>query len=89
MDFITGLIMGVAVFIVVAYAIIFNAIDHQINKLDCQLAKLDCQLDKLRERINDLEDEINDNEGDFLRDSDGNPIILIDDEDEDLEEGDV
>lgn len=75
MNFITGLIMGVMVFIVVAYALIFNAIDRQLNDL--------C------ERINDLEDEIFDNEGDFLRDSDGNPIILIDDEDEDLEEGDV
>lgn len=74
MNFITGLIMGVVIFIVVAYAIIFNVIDHQ--------------LDDLRERISDLEDEIYDNEGDFLRDSDGNPIILIDDEDEDLEEGD-
>ena len=74
MNFITGLIMGVVIFIVVAYAIIFNVIDHQ--------------LDDLRERISDLEDEIYDNEGDFLRDSDGNPIILIDDEDEGLEEGD-
>lgn len=74
MNFITGLIMGVVIFIVVAYAIIFNVIDHQ--------------LDDLRERISDLEDEIYNNEGDFLRDSDGNPIILIDDEDEDLEEGD-
>jgi len=74
MNFITGLIMGILLFIVVAYAIIFNMIDHQF--------------DDLRERINDLEDEIYDNEGDFLRDSDGNPIILIDDEDEDLEEGD-
>lgn len=74
MNFITGLIMGILLFIVVAYAIIFNVIDHQF--------------DDLRERISDLEDEIYDNEGDFLRDSDGNPIILIDDEDEDLEEGD-
>ena len=74
MNFITGFIMGVVIFIVVAYAIIFNMIDHQF--------------DDLRERISDLEDEIYDNEGDFLRDSDGNPIILIDDEDEDLEEGD-
>lgn len=74
MNFITGLIMGILLFIVVAYAIIFNVIDHQF--------------DDLRERISDLEDEIFDNEGDFLRDSDGNPIILIDDEDEDLEEGD-
>lgn len=89
MNFITGFIVGVGVFIVVGYAIIFNMIEHQIDKLDCQLAKLDCQLDKLRERINDLEDEIYDNEGDFLRDSDGNPIILIDNEDEDLEEGDT
>lgn len=75
MNFATGLVMGTLLFIVIAYAIIFNVIDHQ--------------LDDLRERINDLEDEIFDNEGDFLRDSDGNPIILIDDEDEDLEEGDV
>ena len=74
MNFATGLVMGTLLFIVIAYAIIFNVIDHQ--------------LDDLRERINDLEDEIFDNEGDFLRDSDGNPIILIDDEDEDLEEGD-
>ena len=74
MNFITGVIMGVVAFIVVAYAIIFNVIDRQ--------------LDDLCERINDLEDEIFDNEGDFLRDPDGNPIILIDDEDEDLEEGD-
>lgn len=71
MNYITGLIM---VFIVIAYAIVFNVIDRQ--------------LDELRERINDLEDEIYDNEGDFLRDSDGNPIILIDDEDDDLKEGD-
>lgn len=75
MNFITGLIMGTLLFIVIAYAIIFNVIDRQF--------------DELRERINDLEDEIYDNEGDFLRDSDDNPIILIDDEDEDLEEGDV
>lgn len=75
MNFITGLIMGTLLFIVIAYAIIFNVIDHQF--------------DDLRERISDLEDEIYDNEGDFLRDSDGNPIILVDDEDEDLEEGGV
>ena len=74
MNFTTGVIMGVLLFIVVAYAFVFNAIGRQ--------------LDDLCERINDLEDEIFDNEGDFLRDSDGNPIILIDDEDEDLEEGD-
>ena len=74
MNFTTGVIMGVLLFIVVAYAFVFNAIGRQLNDL--------C------ERINDLEDEIFDNEGDFLRDSDGNPIILIDDEDEDLEEGD-
>ena len=50
MNFATGLIMGTLLFIVIAYAIIFNVIDHQ--------------LDDLRERINDLEDEIYDNEGD-------------------------
>lgn len=75
MNFATGLIMGTLLFIVIAYAIIFNVIDHQ--------------LDDLRERINDLEDEIYDNEGDSPCDSDGNSIILIDNEDEDLEEGDT
>ena len=75
MNFATGLIMGTLLFIVITYAIIFNVIDHQ--------------LDDLRERINDLEDEIYDNEGDSPCDSDGNPIILIDNEDEDLEEGDT
>lgn len=75
MIFFTGLIMGIVVFIVVAYAIIFNVIDRQ--------------LDELRERINDLEDEIYGEEDDDPCDSDGNPIILIDDEDDNLEEGDV
>lgn len=75
MNFITELIMGIVVFIVVAYTFIFNAIDRQ--------------LDELRERINDLEDEIYGEEDDDPCDSDDNPIILIDDEDEDLEEGDV
>ena len=75
MNFITGLIMGILVFIVVAYAIIFNVIGRQ--------------LDNLCERISNLEDEIYDEEDDDPCDSDGNPIILIDDEDEDLEEGDV
>lgn len=74
MNFITGLIMGIAVFIVVAYTFIFNAIDRQ--------------LDNLCERINDLEDEIYGEKDDDPCDSDDNPIILIDDEDEDLEEGD-
>ena len=74
MNFITGLIMGIVVFIVVGYIFIFNMIDHQI--------------DNLCERINDLEDEIYGEEDDDPCDSDGNPIILIDDEDEDLEEGD-
>lgn len=74
MNFITGLIMGVLLFIVVAYAFIFNAIDRQF--------------DDLCERINDLEDEIYGEEDDDPCDSDDNPIILIDDEDEDLEEGD-
>lgn len=74
MNFITGVIMGVVVFIVVAYAIIFNVIDRQ--------------LDELCERINDLEDEVYGEEDDDPCDSDGNPIILVDDEDEDLEEGD-
>jgi len=75
MNYITGLIMGIVVFIVIAYAIAFNVIDRQ--------------LDELRERINDLEDEIYGEEDDDPCDSDGNPIILIDDEDEDLKEGDV
>lgn len=44
MNFITGLVMGVLLFVVVGYAIIFSAIDHQI--------------DELCERINNLEDEI-------------------------------
>jgi len=75
MNFATGLIiMGTLLFIVIAYTIIFNVIDHQ--------------LDDLRERINDLEDEVYGEENDDPCDSDGNPIILIDDEDEDLEEGD-
>lgn len=74
MNFATGLIMGTLLFIVIAYAIIFNVIDHQ--------------LDDLRERINDLEDEVYGEENDDPCDSNGNPIILIDDEDEDLEEGD-
>lgn len=75
MNFITGFIMGVVIFIVVAYAIIFNAVGYQ--------------LDKLCERINNLEDEVYGEEDDDPCDSDGNPIILIDDEDKDLEEGDV
>ena len=75
MNYITGLIMGTLLFIVVAYAIIFNAIDHQI--------------DELRERINDLEDEVYGEEDDDPCDSDYNPIILVDDEDDDLEEGDT
>lgn len=75
MNFITGLIMGVLLFIVVAYAIVFNAIGHQ--------------LDDLCERINDLEDEVYGEEDDDPCDSDDNSIILIDDEDEVLEEGDV
>lgn len=76
MNFITGLIMGTLLFIVIAYAIIFNVIDHH--------------LDDLCERINDLEDEVYGEENDGSPcDSDGNPIILIDDDDEDLEEGDV
>ncbi len=77
MNFATGLIMGtllLLLFIVIAYAIIFNVIDHQ--------------LDDLRERINDLEDEVYGEENDSPCDSDNNPIILVDDEDEDLEEGD-
>lgn len=74
MNFITGFIMGVVIFIVVAYAIIFNAVGRQ--------------LDELCERINDLEDEIYGEEDDDPCDSDGNPIILIDDEDKDMEEGD-
>ena len=75
MNFITGFIMGVVIFIVVAYAIIFNVISRQLNEL--------C------ERINNLEDEVYEEEDDDPCDSDGNPIILIDDEDKDLEEGDV
>lgn len=75
MNFITGFIMGVVIFIVVAYAIIFNAVGYQ--------------LDKLCERINNLEDEVYGEEDDDPCDSDGNPIILIDDEDKDLKEGDV
>ena len=75
MNFITGLIMGTLLFIVIAYAIVFNAIGHQ--------------LDDLCERINNLEDEVYGEEDDDSCDSDDNPIILIDDEDEDLEEGDV
>jgi hypothetical protein len=75
MNFATGLIMGTLLFIVIAYAIIFNVIDHQ--------------LDDLRERINDLEDEVYGEEDDDPCDSDDNPIILIDDDDEDLEEGDT
>lgn len=75
MNFITGFIMGVVIFIVVAYAIIFNAVGYQ--------------LDKLCERINNLEDEVYGEEDNDPCDSDGNPIILIDDEDKDLEEGDV
>ena len=75
MNFITGFIMGVVIFIVVAYAIIFNAVGYQ--------------LDKLCERINNLEDEVYGEEDDDPCDSDGNPIILIDDEGKDLEEGDV
>lgn len=75
MNFITGLIMGVVVFIVVAYAIIFNVIDRQI--------------DELCERINDLEDEVYGEEADDPCDSDDNSMILVDDGDEDLEEGDV
>ena len=75
MNFTTGLIMGIIVFIVVAYAIIFNAVGYQ--------------LDKLCERINNLEDEVYGEEDNDPCDSDGNPIILIDDEDKDLEEGDV
>lgn len=74
MNFITGLIMGVVVFIVVAYAIIFNAVGYQ--------------LDELCERINNLEDEVYGEEDDDPCDSDDNPIILVDDEDEDEEEGD-
>ena len=74
MNFITGLIMGVVVFIVVAYAIIFSVIGRQ--------------LDELCERINDLEDEVYGEEDDDPCDSDDNPIILVDDENEDLEEGD-
>lgn len=75
MNFITGFIIGVVIFIVVAYAIIFNAVGYQ--------------LDELCERINNLEDEVYGEEDDDPCDSDGNPIILIDDEDKDLEEGDV
>ena len=75
MSFITGFIMGIVIFIVVAYAIIFNAVGRQLNEL--------C------ERINNLEDEVYEEEDDDPCDSDGNPIILIDDEDKDLEEGDV
>ena len=74
MNFITGSIMGVVIFIVVAYAIIFNAVGRQ--------------LDELCERINNLEDEVYGEEDDDPCDSDGNPIILIDDEDKDMEEGD-
>ena len=74
MNFTTGLIMGIIVFIVVAYAIIFNVIGRQ--------------LDELCERINDLEDEVYGEEDDDPCNSDDSPIILVDDEDEDLEEGD-
>ena len=74
MNFITGFIMGIVIFIVIAYAIIFNAVG--------------CQLDELCERINNLEDEVYGEEDDDSCDSNGNPIISIDDEDEDLEEGD-
>ena len=75
MNFATGLIMGTLLFIVIAYAIIFNVIDHQ--------------LDDLRKRINDLEDEVYGEEDDDPCDSDGNSIIIIDDDDKDLEEGDT
>ena len=51
MNFITGFIMGVVIFIVVAYAIIFNAVGRQ--------------LDKLCERINDLEEEFYNNNKDM------------------------
>ena len=74
MNFITGLIMGVVFFIVVAYAIIFSVIGRQ--------------LDELCERINDLEDEVYGEEDDDPCNSDDSPIILVDDEDEDLEGGD-
>lgn len=80
MNFITEFIMGVVILGivilgVVAYTIIFNVISRQLNEL--------C------ERINNLEDEVYGEEDDDPCDSDGNPIILIDDEDKDLEEGDV
>ena len=75
MVFTIWLIMGVLVFIIAACSIIFNAVGRQ--------------LDELCERINNLEDEIYKEEDDDSCDSDGNPIILIDDEDKDLEEGDV
>ena len=74
MNFITGFIMGVVIFIVVAYAIIFNAVG--------------CQLDELCERINNLEDEVYGVEDEDSCDSYGNQIILIDDEDQDLDERD-
>lgn len=51
MNFITGFIMGVVIFIVVAYAIIFNVINRQLNEL--------C------ERINDLEEEFYNNDKDM------------------------
>ena len=86
MNFTTGLIMGIIVFIVVAYAIIFNVIGRQLDELDCQLAKLDCQLDKLRERINDLEDMIYDKDHEEFYDADNSEAD--DDVDEALEEGD-
>lgn len=89
MNFIIGLNTGVVVlilFILIAYAIIFNVIDRQFGELDRQLSKLDCQLDKLRETIQDIEDMICDkNHGEFYDDNNSEE----DDEDEDLEEGDV
>ena len=75
MNFITEFIMGVVILGIVAYTIIFNAVG--------------CQLDELCERINNLEDEVYGEEDDDPCDSDGNPIILIDDEDKNMEEGDV
>ena len=86
MNFTTGLIMGIIVFIIVAYAIIFNVIGRQLDELDCQFAKLDCQLDKLCERINDFEDMIYDKDHEEFYDDDNSEAD--DGENEDLEEGD-
>lgn len=56
MNFFTGLIMGTMVFIVVAYAIIFNMIGRQ--------------LDELRETIQDIEDMIYDKDHEEFYDDD-------------------